>query len=184
MRMTLHLPLMAATLLLSACGSGDGGAVDDATEAPSASGAPSTSEAAAGSDPFVLENLTITGGDYAGTYTASATRAACSYGLAGANTWGIQFSESDQNPSSIQAIIPDVPREGGQTSAFNVGIQPRGMRGHLMIETRGSESGFAERGNGTVTVQRGTPTTISIRGTTAEGTQIQAEIRCNQVLGS
>jgi hypothetical protein len=181
MKMNLHLAVMVSTLLLSACGSDDGGDVDDATEAPSASGAPSTPEAAAGGNAFVLENLTITGGEYAGTYTASAASAACSYGIAGADTWGIQFSESDQNPGSIQAIIPDVPREGGQTSTFNLGVQPRGMRGHMTIDTRGS--GFPERGSGTVTIEGGTPATISIRGTTAEDAQIEAEIRCNQVIG-
>src|SRR5918993_6113732 len=70
-------------------------------------------------------NVTITGGDMAGTYSAVCTDACCSWGIAGDNVFGNQYSENGKNPkelSSVQLIVDDVKQGNKSTTEFTTTI--------------------------------------------------------------
>src|SRR5688500_12390515 len=46
-------------------------------------------------------NVTMTGGELAGTYTASCKEGCCSWGIAGNNVFGNQYSEAGKGPKEL-----------------------------------------------------------------------------------
>src|SRR5262247_3370376 len=56
-------------------------------------------------------NVTITGGDMAGSYSATCKDGCCSWGIAGENVFGNQYSETGKGAkelSSVQLIVDNV----------------------------------------------------------------------------
>jgi hypothetical protein len=139
---------------------------------PSTPGAP-------GGAAFSVPRLSITGGPQAGSYTVTADRPACSFGLVGKDTWGIQYTaEGESQPRSIQAMIFGVPRGGGETSELTFTVA---FARPLHVQTR---EGMPNSGSGTISVKGGDTPIITVSVTTKDGESIDAEIHCLRMVGS
>ena len=63
--------------------------------------------------------VTLTGGDMAGTYTPDCRDACCSWGIAGEKVFGNQYSETgkgEKELSSVQLVIDDVTTGNSKTT--------------------------------------------------------------------
>jgi len=137
------------------------------------------------SSPRAAINVTLTGGDMAGTYTANCNDACCSWGIAGENVFGNQYSETGKGPkelSSVQLIVDDVKQGNKTTNEFTVTVS----FGELFSENGKSfnintRKGKKE-GSGTLTIQyEGEKATVKIKGTSKEGPAIDLTMACNRV---
>jgi hypothetical protein len=191
MESTRFIPLIALALLLSACTGGGptespaGDANGQApTEAPAAE-EPQDDAGDGGADGPVAASveLTITGGEFAGSYAGSVPDGGCSRGATGENTFGLQYSTVDEDVdfSSVQLVVNDAAAAAAGTDNFFATIQMGPLLTGdpnmvLTIDPGG------EQGTGTATVDdRGDSATITIQGETADGVGIQANVTCNSV---
>lgn len=132
-------------------------------------------------------HLVVTGGPNAGSWDATSERGGCSYGLAGAGTWGNQLSDpKDKDPkhfNSLQLIVPNAKAAAAGSHEFflMVGFGPLLNRGaEYKVETRPSEA--KRSGSGTVTVvDQGTTGKVTFSATTAEGVKLEGTIDCKSV---
>ena len=131
-------------------------------------------------------NVTITGGDMAGSYAAECKDACCSWGLAGENVFGNQYSETGKGPkelSSVQLIVDGVTSGKKSTNAFLVTVSFGELFGKdsksFNIDTRKGE----KKGSGTVDVEYdGQKALVIIKGVSAEGPSIDLKMTCNKVI--
>ena len=130
-------------------------------------------------------NVTITGGDMAGSYSATCKDGCCSWGIAGENVFGNQYSETGKGPkelSSVQLIVNNV-KGNTTTKEFTLTVGFGELFGKdsktLNIDTREGRT----KGSGTLDLQySGDKATVSIKGVSGEGPSIDLKMECNKVM--
>jgi hypothetical protein len=187
MRHSLILLLSTAVQALAGCGRGD-------TAAKTADGEGAVQVPAATGEVATTIHLVVQGGPHAGTYDAKSSDITCSYGLAGKETWGNQYSVTGKKPtelSSVQLIVPNAKGAAGGTNKFllTVGfgqlMQP-GYSEHT-INTGASLTGQSEsgkdEGSGAITVEdKGTAGKVTFKGKTKDDVGLEGTIDCHQLL--
>jgi hypothetical protein len=187
-----RLPLVFSAilmLLLAACGGGtsSSSAASSASTNDQASATESATDAApddgnggAAGDPTASVNMTVTGGEFAGSYSGSVADGGCSRNLTGDNTFGVQYS-TDQKVklSSVQVLVYDAKAAASGTDAFKSSF----TFGDLFSGTGVDIDPSTNAGTGTVTVDdRGDSATVKISGETGDGDKIDATVECNGVI--
>jgi hypothetical protein len=134
-------------------------------------------------------HLEVTGGPNAGSYDVDMSGGGgCSYGLAGANAWGNQYSidtEDTKAFSSLQLIVPDAKAAAGGTSTFQLTAQFGPLFGgngaSYDVNTR--PDARAKSGSGTVKVEdNGSTGRVTFDAKTDAGVQLKGTIDCKSVL--
>jgi hypothetical protein len=176
------LPGFIAIVLLASCN--NNGKTADATKPTDSTG---STTAAATKESAVRSNIdvTITGGDMNGTYTAVCKDACCSWGIAGDNVFGNQYSETGKGAkelSSVQLIVDDV-KGNKSTKEFTLTVSFGELFGKdsksFNIDTRNGN----KKGSGTLDLQySGDKATVTIKGTSEEGPAIELKMECNKVM--
>lgn len=175
---------LTLTLVVAACGGTaptDAGGDDD-VDAPAAPTEQSGGDAAGdggGGDAAASVDVTITGGAFEGNYSGSVPDGGCSRGATGENTFGLQYSTTeDVELSSVQLIVNDADDAAGGTEDFMTTL----TFGDLLEGTTVDISPPDGNGTGTVTVDdRGDTATITIEGETSDGMAIDATVECHSV---
>ena len=180
--------MSAATFMLMSCG--DSTSQDQAKETnESSSDAKETTNANAGGEGANIK-LVITGGDMAGTYTASCKTTCCSHGIAGENVFGTQYSEEGKGPnelSSVQLMIGDVTGDK-TTDEFLVTVSFGELFGantkSYTIQTSNFYSNsFKKQGSGTVDLKYSKPkSTVKLKGKTADNVELDLTIECHTTM--
>ncbi len=183
-------PAFVLALILAACGaapSTDG--ADDATDtAPSATAtdAPAGdgdgdggSAGDAGGDAVASVDVTVTGGEFEGTYSGSVPEAGCSRGANGENTFGLQYStDEDVELSSVQLIVNDAAAAASGSDDFLTMFTFGDYVEGTTIEVEPLEG----NGSGTVSLDdRGGTATITVDAETSDGVAIGATVECHSV---
>ena len=175
---------LSAFLFLSACNSNkDEKANKDATQKTDEA---KTNNASTDKSKRASINVTITGGDMNGSYSAVCTDACCSWGIAGDNVFGNQYSENGKGPkelSSVQLIVDDVKQGNKSTNEFTVTVSFGELFGanskSFNIDTRKGKN----EGSGKLDLQyEGEKAVVSIRGASKEGPTIDLKMECHKVL--
>jgi hypothetical protein len=130
-------------------------------------------------------SVTITGGDLAGSYSATCKDGCCSWGIAGENVFGNQYSETGKGPkdlSSVQLIVDNV-KGNTTTKEFTLTVGFGELFGKdsksFNIDTRGGRN----KGSGTIDLQySGDKATVNIKGVSGEGPSIDLKMECNKVM--
>lgn len=194
-----RLSLFGATvaLLVAACG-GSASATVTPTDppAPTDGAAPTSAPATQGGgavDPGAGSvEVTLTGGQHAGTYTGS-ENPNCTYELIGTGAWGVQYSIVDAAADQLSSFQLVLPGEGQADSpeAFMPGVELMATAtiGDLMngtpyeIKVMSGASGAESSGEGSATVDdKGDTAVIRVTGTTADGVGIDAVVTCPSVM--
>jgi hypothetical protein len=174
-----------ALLLATSCNN----STDRKSKTASASDSASTSNSQSSSTSIASEkaniNVTIAGGDMAGSYSATCKNGCCSWGIAGENVFGNQYSETGKGPkelSSVQLIVNNV-KGNATTKEFTLTVGFGELFGKdsktFNIDTREGRT----KGSGTLDQQySGDKATVSIKGVSAEGPSIDLKMECNKVM--
>jgi hypothetical protein len=187
-----RLPLVFSAilmLLLAACGGG--AASSSATSSAGASGQASADasasaaaaddgNAAAAGDATASVDMTVTGGEFAGSYSGSVSDGGCSRNLSGDNTFGVQYS-TDQKVklSSVQVLVYDAKAAASGSDTFKSSF----TFGDLFSGTSVDIDPSTNAGTGTLTLDdRGDSATVKISGETGDGDKIEATIECKGVI--
>ena len=181
-------PAFLLALLLAACGTGAAtptstpdGADAEPTVAATDDGSSGDGGSAgdAGGDATASVEVTVTGGEFAGTYTGSVADAGCSRGATGENTFGLQYStDEDVELSSVQLLVNDADAAAGGSDDFLTML----TFGDWVEGTTVEVEPPAENGSGSVTLDdRGDSATITIDAETADGMAIDATVECHSV---
>lgn len=161
-------------------GGGGGG------ESAAASTAGSVAESAAasvgpggGGDGVATAELTVVGGDLAGTYQVTITAGGCSRGVTGAGTFSV---------ASSAVAAGAEPFDGPQLTLYDAAAAAAGTDNFSAAFTFNSFANTLEvspaqlLGSGTATLDdRGDSATITIEGTSFEGATVNATIECHSV---
>lgn len=170
--------LLVVLLALAACGgTSSTPAGDGATAAtPDADGG---GDAGDGGDPAASVEVTVTGGEFAGTYSGSVPDGGCSRGATGENTFGLQYSTSEAvELSSVQLIVNDAEGASGGTDDFMTTLTFGDLLEGTTLDVQPPEG----NGSGMVTVDdRGDTATITIDAETSDGVSIDATVECHSV---
>ena len=130
--------------------------------------------------------VTITGGDMNGTYTAECKDACCSWGIAGNNVFGNQYSEAGKGAnelSSVQLVVDDVTAGSKSTKEFMLTVSFGELFGENSKSFNINTTKGNQKGSGTVDLKyEGEKATVVIKGTSIEGPAIDLTIECNKVL--
>lgn len=130
-------------------------------------------------------NVTITGGDLDGSYSAVCRDGCCSWGIAGEKIFGNQYSETGKGPkelSSVQLIVDDVKdnkstKEFTLTVSFGELFSDKGKS--FNINTRQGKTD----GSGTLDLQySGNKAVVTIKGVSKEGPAIDLKMECSNVM--
>ena len=121
----------------------------------------------------------------AGNYTATCKDGCCSWGIAGENVFGNQYSETGKGPkdlSSVQLIVDNV-KGNTSTKEFTLTVSFGELFGKdsksFNIDTRKGKT----KGSGTLDLQySGDKATVSIKGVSDEGPSIDLKMECNKVM--
>jgi hypothetical protein len=132
-----------------------------------------------GGDPAASVEVTVTGGEFAGTYSGSVPDGGCSRGATGENTFGLQYSTSEAvDLSSVQLVVNDAEGASGGTDDFLTTFTFGELLSGTALEIQPPEG----NGSGTVTVDdRGDTATIEIDAETSDGVAIDATVECHTV---
>lgn len=175
----LGVVLMSAVLATSACSngeqeSGDTGSgaaqVAPATPADDASGAATTMR------------VVLTGGPKPGAYEKVSAEPTCTVGYASEGAWGNAASDLEDKEGliGIDLIVPrpEEARSGTTDFMMTVYLDDRlDPANQFLIDTKNG------KGTGTVTIEdRGSTATVTARGRTAEGVEVDATITCKQIM--
>lgn len=172
-----------AIILLASCNNSNGKTSDGSKASDSAD--TKTTSSQSGSEARSNINVTISGGDMNGTYTAVCKEGCCSWGIAGDNVFGNQYSETGKGPkelSSVQLIVDDV--KGNKfTKEFTLTVGFGELFGKdsksFNINTRDGK----KQGSGTLDLQySGDKATVTVKGVSAEGPAIDLTMQCNKVM--
>ncbi|HEU5325556.1 MAG TPA: hypothetical protein VFV59_06710 [Candidatus Limnocylindria bacterium] len=188
---TTAVPSLALALLLAACGgtgSTSSAADDDGGSQPSATASAAEDDGQgdgggsagdAGGDAAASVEVTITGGEFEGSYSGSVPDGGCSRGATGENTFGLQYSTTeDVELSSVQLIVNDADAAASGSDDF----QTTFTFGDLLNGTNVDLKPADGEGSGTVTLDdRGDTATITIEGETSDGVGIDATVECHSV---
>ena len=194
--------VLLVSLALAACG-GDDPAADDPTtpDDQSTTSAPASdpatgetpSEAASSpaqsdvEDPTAEFTVTLTGGEYEGTYEVATNQVTgCTVGILEEGTFFAQFggTEGEDPVVYIDVSVPDweTVRGSGTTTTFASSIKfaPANMP-HAMVDTVPG-SAFAG-GSGTVTISEdGGLTTVAVDATTADDVGYDVTVVCHSIM--
>ena len=176
-----------AFLLMSSCSNNNqqnakANSSPDSTTTSASTNQPASASAGAEKETI---NVTITGGDMAGSYSAVCKQGCCSWGIAGDKVFGNQYSETGKGPkelSSVQLIVDNVTgntstKEFTVTVSFGELFSSNGKS--FNIDTRGGRN----KGSGTLDLQySGDKATVTIKGVSAEGPSIDLKMECNNVM--
>lgn len=156
---------------------------------------PSAESAQSGAGATTI-HLVVTGGEHAGTYDATSSDLTCTYGFAGAGSWGNQYSVMGKKPtefSSLQLIVPDTKDAADGTDRFlmTVGfgeLMKPGYSEHT-INTGATLGGVSDNvkkeGSGTITVQdKGQSGKVTFNGKTKDNVTLEGTIDCHQLMRS
>ena len=131
-------------------------------------------------------HVVVTGGPNAGTYDKRASDGGCSYGLAGAGSWGNQYSDANEKTSfsSLQLIVPNAKEAAAGTSkfltTFTFGDLVAASSKNYNVDGRDGET---PKGKGTVTVDdKGNTAVVTIHAEPQPDVKIEATIMCNEVM--
>lgn len=188
---TTAVPSLALALLLAACGgtgSTSSAADDDGGSQPSATASAAEDDGQgdgggsagdAGGDAAASVDVTVTGGEFEGSYSGSVPDGGCSRGATGENTFGLQYSTTeDVELSSVQLIVNDADAAASGSDDF----QTTFTFGDLLNGTNVDLKPADGEGSGTVTLDdRGDTATITIEGETSDGVGIDATVECHSV---
>lgn len=129
--------------------------------------------------------VTISGGEFAGSYSGSVSEGGCSRGATGENTFGLQYSTDEEGVdlSSVQLIVHDAAAAAGGTDDFSltVTIGPPFDGYDYRINPAEGE------GSGTLTLEdrggsaRSGSATIRVEGETADGIAIELTVECHSI---
>jgi hypothetical protein len=139
---------------------------------------------AVGEGPRTRIHLAVTGGERAGTYEAESAESACSEGLAGRESWGVQYTAREPGPGlgSLQLIASGIDRPGGATARFGLGLVVGGFLDGTRLEVETRPTARPQRGRGSVRIRdsagRGT---VTVEAITADSVRIEATIQCDTV---
>lgn len=172
--------------LVAACSKKEGAGDDSTTGAPASTAAATDASGGGGSKGKI--HLEVSGGPNAGTYDVDMKDGGCSYGLAGDNVWGNQYSVDAKDPkqfSSLQLVVPNAKAAANGVSEFQLTAQfgPLfGSDGHSYdVNTRAHTAG--KSGGGTVTVQdQGKTGKVIFDAKTADGVGLKGTIDCASVM--
>lgn len=133
----------------------------------------------AGGDATASVDVTVTGGEFEGTYSGSVPDGGCSRGATGENSFGLQYSTDEAvELSSLQLIVNDADAAAGGTDDFMTMLTFGDLLEGTTIEIEPPEA----NGSGTVTVDdRGDSATIEIEAETSDGVAIDATVECHSV---
>ena len=131
-------------------------------------------------------NVTIGGGDYAGSYAAECKDACCSWGIAGEKVFGNQYSETGKGPkelSSVQLVVDDVSEGKKSTKEFMLTVSFGELFSEqgksFNINTREGKS----EGSGTLDLEySGNKAIVTIKGVSKEGPSIDLKMECKKVI--
>ncbi|HET9454294.1 MAG TPA: hypothetical protein VFO66_08430 [Gemmatimonadaceae bacterium] len=171
----------AGLILLGACGSRDGArdsAGGDAGQDLNA--APVTAGIGIGSATSM--RVTLTGGPKPGTYEKSSDEPTCTVGWASEGAWGNAASDLEDKSGliGIDLIVPKPEAAKGGTSEFMLTVYLDDRLDPANQFTVDPPNG---KGTGTVTIEdRGSTATVTARGKTPEGVEVDARIECRQIL--
>ena len=180
----LTIYTLAAFLLLSACNSNkDEKANNETTQKTDE---PKTSNPSTDKSKRATIDVTITGGEMNGSYSAVCTDACCSWGIAGENVFGNQYSESGKGPkelSSVQLLVEDVKQGNKSTSEFTVTVSFGELFGTNSKSFNINTSKGKSEGSGKLDLQyEGDRAVVTIKGTSKEGPAIDLKMECHKVL--
>jgi hypothetical protein len=177
----------ATLFLLSACNNDKAGADTASKPADSSATTPATTANASTADKAERAsiNLALSGGDMAGSYSAICRDACCSWGIAGDNVFGNQYSETGKGPkelSSVQLIVDDVKQGNKSTNEFTLTVSFGELFGKdsksFNIDTRKGK----KEGSGKLDLQyEGEKAVVTIKGTSKEGPAIDLKMECRKV---
>lgn len=175
---------LAAILLLLSCNNGNKTNKTSGNEDKNATSKTSTNAASVGGTAGSEITVTLTGGDNAGTYTATSVDPTCSEGLTGEKSFGNQYSvkgKADNELASLQLIIDDKNAAKQGTDKFSVEVKFGKLLGgkSYSINTRDN----SKEGSGKATYsESGSTKTVVVEGKTADGVGISATIICNKTM--
>jgi hypothetical protein len=153
------------------------------------------SEAAA-AGPLTRISLAVTGGERAGSYEAETADAACSEGLAGRESWGVQYTEREAGAApgagapleaspglaSLQLVATEIGGSDSATSRFGLGLVVGRLLDGTRLEVETRPTARPQRGRGSVRIRdsagRGT---VTVEAITADSVRIEATIQCDTV---
>lgn len=172
-----------ALVLLASCNNNSGKSSESATSDSATE--TKTTNSTDGSAVRSTINVTITGGDMNGNYTADCKEACCSWGIAGDKVFGNQYSETGKGPkelSSVQLIVDDVTGNKS-TKEFTLTVGFGELFGKdsksFNIDTRNGKN----KGSGDLDLQySGDKAVVTIKGVSAEGPSIDLKMECNKVM--
>lgn len=127
-------------------------------------------------------SLTISGTAKAGSWTKSQPMPNCTLGYAGEGVWGVAANDLENGGSGLRGIdltVPDAANAKGGTANFRfiAYIGGADKANQVEIDTR------KEKGSGTATVDdRGGTATVTVKGRTADGAEVDARVECGTVL--
>ena len=178
----MTLRLASASLLLATligC-TGDDVSQDESPEggAPAATSASPAVNAPGGT----TMHLTVTGGAKPGNWTKSQSTPTCTLGYAGEGVWGVAGNDLENGGTGLRGIdltVPDAANAKGGTPKFRFTAYIGGIEAANQVEIDPA----SEKGSGTATIDdRGGTATVTVKGRTADGAEVDAHIECGTVM--
>lgn len=179
--MTMTLRLASASIVLATligC-TGNEAPQDETPEggAPAASSSPTVSAPGG-----TTMHLTITGGAKPGSWTKSQATPTCTLGFAGEGVWGIAGNDLENGGTGLRGIdltVPDAANAKGGTPTFRFTAYIGGIEQANQVEIDPAN----EKGSGTATIDdRGGTATVTVKGRTADGAEVDAHVECGTVM--
>ena len=174
---------VAGLALLGACSSGDDARVDSAagTVAQGTDATPSGG-GGAGAGSASSMRVVLTGGPKPGTYEKVSDEPTCTVGYASEGAWGNAASDLEDKSGliGIDLIVPKPQAAKGGTSEFMLTVYLDDRLDPANQFTVDPPNG---KGSGSVTIDdRGSTATVTARGRTPEGVEVDARIECGQII--
>ena len=169
-------------------GAASAGASSPAGESTAPGGSAAASVGGGGGDGLATVDLTITGGDYAGTYHVEITgQGGCSTGATGPGSFSVASitvdpAEAFQGPQLTLYDADAASAPGGDSAEFSAAFPFNNYAYTVEVNPKLTASQGSNYGSGTATLDnRGSTATLTIEGTTSATEQVQATIECHTV---
>lgn len=185
MKFFFALPLLA----LAACSQTADSSTKATTDAPAAeapaAAAPDAAPAESGNMGTI--HVVVTGGPHAGTYDAVMHEGGASYGFAGKNSFGNQYSENGKKPnelSSVQLVVDDVKGDKTTSTGYQTTIGFGPILGGTSLNINTHADASRPEGKGQLTLKYGGgkgPATVKFTGETAAHEKVDLTIDAPQV---
>jgi hypothetical protein len=180
--MTMTIRTSRTLLLLAALAACTGADNEVAQDAPADGGAPAAESPAVTAPGGTTMHLTITGGAKAGNWTKSQSAPTCTLGYAGKGVWGVAGNDLENGGTGLRGIdltVPDAANAKGGTPKFRFTAYIGGTEQANQVEIDPE----SEKGSGTATIDdRGGTATVTVKGRTADGAEVDAHIECGTVM--